>query len=157
MCLACDWQQVEARGSFHLKVGQITPLVHTKEKDEDFGLSACRCASLGLGADVTKDGGVSVLTAENLTMSSRAMNLFLSSSMHLGVETAKLRHRSTPRLQAYWLRKSQRLCAQRSMLLRRVLSLRNSRCEATLPSSYSAMGKLHNMETAGPPTQSSPG
>jgi hypothetical protein len=97
---------VEARGSFHLKVGQITPLVHTKEKDEDFGLSACRCASLGLGADVTKDGGVSVLTAENLTMSSRAMNLFLSSSMHLGVETAKLRHRSTPRLQAYWLRKS---------------------------------------------------
>ena len=65
MCLACDWQQVEAGGSFHLKVGQITPLVHTKEKDEDFGLSACRCTSLGLGADVTKDGGVSVLTAEN--------------------------------------------------------------------------------------------
>merc|ERR1712130_549845 len=62
-CLARDWQQVEAGVSFHLQVGQITPR-HKKRKMKSL-VCLFAVASLGLGAEVTKDEGVSVLTAEN--------------------------------------------------------------------------------------------
>merc|ERR1712012_739104 len=72
-----------------------------------------------------------------LTRSLKATNLSWSSSMHPGVDTAKLWPLSTPRPPAFSPRRNPRLCWPRWMLLRRALWQRSSRCEVTPPSSSS--------------------
>merc|ERR1719430_1993798 len=59
-CIARHWQQVEAGVSFHLQVDLAT---HKSKMKSLVCLLAV--ASIGLGAEVTKDEGVSVLTVEN--------------------------------------------------------------------------------------------
>merc|ERR1712012_1139750 len=92
-----------------------------------------------------------------LTRSLKATNLSWSSSMHPGVDTAKLWPLSTPRPPAFSPRRNPRLCWPRWMLLRRALWQRSSRCEVTPPSSSSVTERPPNMGAAGPLTQSSPG
>merc|ERR1712088_541600 len=61
---ARQWQQVEAGVSFHLQV-DLTTHTHTHKSKMKSLVCLLAVASLGLGAEVTKDEGVSVLTVEN--------------------------------------------------------------------------------------------
>merc|ERR1712013_502102 len=90
-------------------------------------------------------------------MGLKATNLSWSSSMHPGVDTAKLWPLSTPRLPVFSPRRSPRLCWPSWMPPRRALWQRSSRCEVTPPSSSSATERPPNMGAAGLLTQSSRG
>merc|ERR1711936_1273173 len=125
-------------GSFHLQVD----LGHKKRKMKSL-VCLLAVASLGLGAEVTKDEGVSVLTAENF-------DEVIEGNEFVLVE-----------FYAPWCGHCKALAPEYAkaagMLAEKESKIVLAKLDATLPSSSSAMGKLQNMEAAGPPTQLSLG